>query len=98
MLSELGDYDLVIPRDQKHFHPLAAVYRTYLEDPVRRLIAEERMRPLFLVEESNSRIIETEQLRDVDPNLDSLRNTNTVEEYRRALADAGFDDAAFDLD
>lgn len=88
MTGLLGDHELVILRDGKYHHPLAAVYRTRLENRVRALIAAKRMRPFFLVEESDSRIVDVEELRCVDPNLDSLRNVNTPEDYAKALHDA----------
>ena len=90
MIQALGEHDLVIPRDGKFHHPLAAVYRTELEDNVRALIAADRMRPVFLVEEANSREIPIDELRSVDPELQSLQNTNTPEAYAAALTMAGF--------
>lgn len=89
IVESLGEHDMAVVREDRHFHPLAAVYRTRLAETARRLIAEDRLRPFFLVENSNARIIEAEQLGDVDPRLDSLRNTNTPEEYESALRDAG---------
>ena len=90
MIVALGNHDLVIPREGEHFHPLAAVYRTNLDDKVRSLIAEDRMRPVFLVEECDGRVLDVEELRTVDPKLYSLRNANTSQEYEAALRDAGF--------
>ncbi|MGH7202444.1 MAG: molybdenum cofactor guanylyltransferase, partial [Planctomycetaceae bacterium] len=61
-----------------------------LEDRIRALIAAERMRPVFLLDECNAREVDVESLRDVDPELHSLRNVNTPEEYEAALTAAGF--------
>jgi molybdopterin-guanine dinucleotide biosynthesis protein A len=91
MVELLGDHELAISRDGNYHHPLAAVYRTNLEDRVRGLLAESRLRPFFLVEQSRSRIVEVDDLRVVDPELLSLRNVNTEKEYFRALVDAGLD-------
>lgn len=88
--ESLGEADLVIPRDGDFHHPLAAVYRTSLEETARRLIDEQRLRPFFLLGECAARVIDVDELRGVDPNLDSLRNTNTPEEYRAALEIGGF--------
>lgn len=90
MIEALGEHDLAIPRDGPYHHPLAAVYRTRLEDTVRSLIAADRLRPLFLIEECDSCIVEVAELRSVDPELSSLRNTNTPDDYRSALRVAGF--------
>jgi molybdopterin-guanine dinucleotide biosynthesis protein A len=89
MLEALGTHELAIPRDGQYHHPLAAVYRTTLEFRVGRLIAEGRLRPLFLVQESDARLVDVSELRAIDPTLSSLRNTNTPEEYRDALLAAG---------
>lgn len=86
----LGDHDVAAPIDGQYDHVLAAVYRTTLADHARRLLAEDRRRPLFLLEESNSLRIPVEKLRSVDPNLDSLRNVNTPEGYEEVLKLAGF--------
>ncbi|MBM79641.1 MAG: hypothetical protein CMJ78_03480 [Planctomycetaceae bacterium] len=83
--SKLGTADLAIPHADGFHHPLAAVYRIELEETVRKLIAAGRMRPFFLVEESDSVEISEQELRQVDPELDSLRNANTPEEYQALL-------------
>jgi molybdopterin-guanine dinucleotide biosynthesis protein A len=88
IVASLGSHELAIPRDGKFHHPLAAVYRTSLAPRVRGLLAAGRMRPLFLVEESDAVEIDVETLRGVDPALDSLRNVNTPDEYAAVLRDA----------
>jgi molybdopterin-guanine dinucleotide biosynthesis protein A len=80
---------IVVPRDDRHFHPLAAVYHRSVLPAVAELLAEDRLRPYFLFERVHTRAVDTAQLRDVDPQLDSLRNLNTPEEYQAALRDAG---------
>jgi molybdopterin-guanine dinucleotide biosynthesis protein A len=90
LVAALGTADLVMPRDGDLYHPLAAVYRTRIRGTVQALLAAGRMRPYFLVEECQSKLIDVEELRDVDPQLDSLRNTNTAAEYQSALRAAGF--------
>lgn len=90
IIQSLDGYELAIPRDGAFHHPLAAVYRRGLVPQIQQLVAAGRMRPLFLVRESHANEIDVEQLRPVDPRLDSLRNTNTPDEYQSALRDAGF--------
>ncbi len=91
MIESLQSHELAIARDGKYHHPLAAVYRTSLEDKVRELMAANRMRPIFLINECDSQIVEVEELREVDPELNSLRNINTPEDYQTALSVAGLD-------
>ncbi|MFN0198444.1 MAG: molybdenum cofactor guanylyltransferase, partial [Planctomycetaceae bacterium] len=90
MIAFLGDHDLTIPQEGKFFHPLAGVYRKTLVPKIRELIASDRMRPLFLVEESHSRSVSVSELTIVDPELESLKNINTPADYEAALAAAGF--------
>jgi molybdenum cofactor guanylyltransferase len=72
------------------FHPLAAVYRCEVCDAVRRLLAAGKLRQVFLFDEVPTRIVEADELADVDPGLQSLRNVNSPEDYEAALRDAGF--------
>jgi molybdopterin-guanine dinucleotide biosynthesis protein A len=89
LLDALGEKQMVIPREEKYYHPLAAVYKTELAGQVATMIDQRRLRPVFLIEECDSCTIDVETLRQVDPELDSLRNLNTPEDYEAALRDAG---------
>jgi molybdopterin-guanine dinucleotide biosynthesis protein A len=90
VIAALDDYDLAIPRDGAHYHPLAAVYRTRLVPAIRELVAAGRLRPVYLLERARTREIDVAELRAVDTQLCSLRNINTPEEYDAALVDAGY--------
>ncbi|MAG93304.1 MAG: molybdopterin-guanine dinucleotide biosynthesis protein A [Planctomycetaceae bacterium] len=90
MVLSLGAHDLAIPRDGKYHHPLAGVYRTSLVGQAQQLIAAGRMRPLFLIEAADALEIDVEELRECDPQLHSLLNMNTPEQYQQALDIAGF--------
>ena len=89
IIDQLGNHDLAVVKEGKFHHPLAGVYRVNLADRVASLLSAGRLRPLFLIEESNSREIDVGELRDIDPHLDSLRNMNTPEQYRDILAASG---------
>lgn len=89
VIETLGDHDLAIPRDGQYHHPLAAVYRLRLEQKIQDLIATNQLRPYFLVQQSRAREIDVADLRPVDPELESLRNTNTPDEYADVLRLAG---------
>jgi molybdopterin-guanine dinucleotide biosynthesis protein A len=90
MFELLGDYDIAVPRDGEHHHPLAAVYRTTVLPHVERLLGGDRLRPRFLFDEANTREIDVEQLRAVDAELATLENLNHEADYLAALAVAGF--------
>ena len=90
MTELLGDQAIVVPKEERFHHPLAAVYRTNITDRITELLSADRLRPVFLFELTDTREVNVEELRMVDPDLQSLRNLNTPEEYFAALAAAGF--------
>ena len=86
-LAELVEgHDLAIPRANGFSHPLAAIYR---REPVlemaETLLAAGHDRLLNLLEPLRSRFIEGTDLFGVDPDLRSLRNLNSPEDYRNAV-------------
>jgi molybdenum cofactor guanylyltransferase len=85
LISKLGEADFVLPREGKFHHPLAACYRVALEPIVRRLVVQGRLRPVFLLDEARGIEVDVEDLRVADPDLDSLRNCNTPDEYEQLL-------------
>ena len=90
MFDYLGDSVIVVPRDGKFCHPLAAVYRPIVLSVVDRLLSENRLRASFLLEEAPTREIPVDELRQVDPQLSTLMNLNYPEDYNAALSAAGF--------
>lgn len=86
----IGDADLAIPRAGGRVHPLAAIYRRATALPViQQRLAAGALRPTDLPGLLRTRIVEEDELRDVDPDLATLVNLNTPEEYRLALRRAG---------
>lgn len=76
---------IAAPRLGNLYHPLAAVYSTSILPDIHRLLAADKLRPVFLFNVVPTRIIEASELADVDPEFESLRNVNTPEEYEAAL-------------
>ena len=84
-------HDLAIPEIGGYLHPLAALYRKRSVLPaVERLLAEDRLRPVFLLEDLRALRVDEATMTRVDPSLATLRNLNTPEDYARALVEAGF--------
>jgi len=89
---ELGrDHEIAVPQVDGHFHPLAAVYHISVLEKVNRLLAADRLRPFFLFDECDTRKITADELTDVDPQLDSLKNLNRPDDYLEALKSSGFE-------
>jgi molybdopterin-guanine dinucleotide biosynthesis protein A len=87
-----SEYAIAVPRAQGHYHPLSAIYGVEARAEIAALLAEGRLRPFFLFERMRTLIadepllLEGEELRAVDPDLRSLWNVNTPEEYQAARA------------
>jgi molybdopterin-guanine dinucleotide biosynthesis protein A len=94
MFDLLGEYEIAVPRDGQHHHPLAAVYRLTVMAHVQKLLDADRLRPRFLFDEVNTREVPVDELRSVDPQLSTLENLNHPEDYQAALAAAGFAELA----
>ena len=86
LISYLEDHDAAIPRTIQYWHPLSAIYRVTVLPYVEERLMAGKLRMQELVESLRVREVGADQLRDVDPVLDSLRNVNHPAEYRAALA------------
>jgi len=89
MLELLGDHDIAVMEIDGFPHPLSAVYRRDTLPQVEALLAEDRLRPVFLFDAVRTRRVRPEEMASVDPQLRTLRNLNTREDYLEALAEAG---------
>src|SRR5690349_20039728 len=89
MIDFTRGYDVAVVEIDGFAHPLSAVYRRTVLPYVDVLLAEDRLRPVFLFELVRTRRVRPDEI-TADPGLYTLRNLNTPEDYRRALADAGF--------
>jgi molybdopterin-guanine dinucleotide biosynthesis protein A len=81
----LGDDDVAVPVEGRYHHPLAAIYRTRVLPDIEQLLGCDQLRPVFLYERVDTRKVPVDMLRDVDPQLQTLRNINTPEEYEQLL-------------
>jgi molybdenum cofactor guanylyltransferase len=89
LIELLGPHSICVPYTDGHHHALAAVYRLEARTTVLQLLDQNRLGVFSLFENLPTRVVEVEELRDLDPSLWSLRNLNTPEEYQAALRDAG---------
>ena len=86
----LGDFSVAVPREEKFYHPLAAVYRCSVLPQVEQLIAAGRMRPAFLFEQVATRKVIPHEWQDIDPESRTLNNLNCPDDYFQALQAVGF--------
>lgn len=86
-------FDAVVPFQGGYPEPLCAVYACSLAGEIQALLAADRLAAHVLARRSRTRradaalLLEDPALRAVDPELRSLRNVNTPEDYAEALAE-----------
>jgi molybdenum cofactor guanylyltransferase len=88
MLDLARGHDVAVMEIDGFTHPLSAVYRRATLPHIEDLLAHDRLRPVFLFDAVNTRRVKPEEM-TADPELRTLRNLNTRDDYERALADAG---------
>ncbi len=95
LVDLIGDHDLAVPEIDGYLHPLAALYRKRTVLPaVERLLAENQLRSVFLLEVLQGLRVDAPTMGVADPDLGTLRNLNTPDDYLLALRDAGFGSVA----
>ena len=85
MIELLGDHDIAVMEVDGFPHPLSAVYRRNTLPQVESLLANDRLRPVFLFDAVRTRRVQPSEMTGVDPELLTLRNLNTHEDYVAAL-------------
>jgi molybdenum cofactor guanylyltransferase len=88
MIDLANDYDIAVMEIDGFTHPLSAVYRRAILPSVEGLLANNRLRPVFLFDAAKTRRVKPDEMTS-DPDLRTLRNLNTREDYERALLEAG---------
>lgn len=88
MLRLAEGHDVAVMEIDGFPHPLSAVYRPAVLPHIEDLLAHDRLRPVFLYDRVATRRVHPGEITS-DPALLTLRNLNTPDDYRQALADAG---------
>jgi len=81
----LGDADAAVPSDEGRTYPLSAVYAVGVLPLVVAMLKDRRLRMRSVAESCRAAFVDVERLRSVDPELESLWNVNTPEDYAAAL-------------
>jgi molybdenum cofactor guanylyltransferase len=88
MLALADGYDVAVMEIDGFPHPLSAIYGRVTLPFVERLLAHDKLRPVFLYDLVRTRKVLPAHI-TADPTLQTLRNLNTREDYEQALKDAG---------
>jgi len=89
MIDLAAGYDIAVTEIDGFAHPLSAVYRRSALPHADALLAEDQLRVSHLFGRVRTRRVPTSEMTEVDPELRTLRNLNTKEDYAAALATAG---------
>ncbi len=89
LFKELGSTEAIIPRGAKHLHPLCAVYRISVLSRIEQQIAEGQHSLHRWIDQLEAKLLDTQLLRRSDPELLSLRNLNSYDDYLSAFSPAG---------
>jgi molybdenum cofactor guanylyltransferase len=85
MCQRLDDHEIAAPDDGEFLHPLLAVYQRALLPRIRQHLTEQRLSLMALCAASRTQRVSLDALRAIDPELRSLYNVNTPENYEQAL-------------
>jgi molybdenum cofactor guanylyltransferase len=85
MIELLGKSEACMPRVNGFLHPLAAVYRLEIATVAEQLLKNGLRRLTELCTVIRTRIVTADELTKADPDLRSLRNVNTPDEYAAAV-------------
>jgi molybdenum cofactor guanylyltransferase len=85
LLSQISEYDVVVPYWQDRFQPLHAVYRSSLLPLLKEQLDRNELRPIFLFDKVRTRKVDEEEIKIFDPDGLSFFNMNTPDDYQRAL-------------
>ncbi len=87
-LSELvGDCDAAVPLLGGKRHPLAAIYRVAALAKAEELLSRGEHRATALLDELRTRYVTPAELAEADPELQSLQNVNTPQDYAALTRD-----------
>jgi molybdopterin-guanine dinucleotide biosynthesis protein A len=92
MINLLADDDIAVIEIDGFPHPLSAVYRRATLPHVEGLLAQNRLRPVFLFDLVRTRRVQPAEMVSADPELLTLRNLNTRDDYLDALRRTGLAD------
>lgn len=86
LVSQISEYDVVVPYWQERFQPVHAVYRTSVLPLLKEQLDRSELRPVYLFDKVRTCKVGESEIRRFDPEGLSFLNMNTPADYERALA------------
>ena len=81
LLSLAHEADIIVPRTERGYHPLCAVYARACLEPVAARLAERRLKMMDLVADVRTRVVTVEEIARFGDRHRLLANVNTPAEY-----------------
>jgi molybdopterin-guanine dinucleotide biosynthesis protein A len=85
LISQISQYDVVVPYWQDRFQPLHAVYRRSVLPLLESQLQRGELRPVYLFDKVRTCRVGEEEIRSFDPQGLSFFNMNTPADYQEAL-------------
>jgi molybdenum cofactor guanylyltransferase len=85
LVSQISEYDVVVPYWQERFQPLHTVYRTSVLPLLKEQLDRRELRPVYLFDKVRTCKVGEGEIRRFDPEGLSFLNMNTPEDYAEAL-------------
>jgi len=85
LISQISNYDVVVPYWENRFQPLHTVYRKSVAPLLKEQLERGELRPIFLYDKVRTRKVDEDEIRGFDPEGLSFFNMNTPEDYGEAL-------------
>lgn len=83
--AALESHDAVVPIDSERRYPLTSIYRLTALPIIEKCVSDGHLKVIAMLDQLTTQFVDAEEFRAVDPDLLSLRNVNSVEEYKAAL-------------
>jgi molybdopterin-guanine dinucleotide biosynthesis protein A len=83
MFSYALNYDIVVPKAFDGFHPLFAFYSKKILPFVKEMVLQNNFKIISLYDKVNVKFYEERDIKKFDPELMTLRNINTPDEYQK---------------
>ena len=85
LISQIANYDVVVPYWEERFQPLQAIYRRSVLPLLEAQLKRGELRPVYLFDKVQTCRIGEDEIRRFDPDGLSFFNMNTPADYDRAL-------------
>ncbi len=77
-----SEYDIIVPMVRGYYEPLVAIYSKRIKELIRRRIVSGNFKVSDIFKEGRISVIEEAQIREIDEDMLSFFNVNTIDDYR----------------